>query len=60
MKPEGRSESANLHIYIYICHLADAFIQSDFQSVLSTMRVQTQNNKNRESTISSKQIYKVL
>ena len=25
MKPEGRSESANLHIYIYICHLADAF-----------------------------------
>ena len=40
-------------IYIYIFDLADAFIQSDFQ-VHSTMRVKTQNNKNRESTISSK------
>ena len=32
-------------------HLADAFIQSDFQLVHQTMRVQTQNNKNQASTI---------
>ena len=39
-------------------HLADAFNQSNLQLVHSTMRVQTQNNKNQESTISSKN-YKV-
>ena len=30
-------------------HLAVAFIQSDLQKVHSTMRVQTQNNKNKAS-----------
>ena len=45
----GHPSSITLHYIIF--HLADSFIQSNLQYVHSTMRVQTQNNKNQASII---------
>jgi len=41
-----------VEVHYITCHLADAFIQSDLQYV-NQPRVQTKNNKNTESNISS-------
>ena len=49
--PSFQVNNVYCRLHYITSHLADAFIQSDLQKVHSTMRVQTQNNKNQESTI---------
>jgi len=42
-------------LHYMTCHLADTFIQSDYNKCIQS-RVQSQNNKNPESYISSKKL----